>query len=106
MGVAFLFEGSGRSEGTPVVRGVSSVRVARRGDAKGDERDENSVVDGDGDPPQPKKLASLEEPGDLGNGLLIDGVGVAEVDGVIDRGASSTVVTVCDESCRFSERFR
>lgn len=113
VGVAFLFVGSGSSEGTPVVSGVSSVNVARRGDAKGDEREENSVVDGDGDPPQPKKLASLEEPGDLGRepgdlgkGLFSDGVGVDEVVGVRDSGTSNTVVTVCDESCRVCCKFK
>lgn len=107
IGVAFLFVGSGRRDGTPVVSGVSSVSVVRRGDAKGDESDENSVVEGDGDAPQPpKKLASLEEPGDLGRGLFSDGVGVVEADDVRASGTSNTVVTVCVESFRFCDRFR
>lgn len=39
----------------------------------GDGRDENSVVDGEGEMAQPKKLPNFDEPGDLGNGLLISG---------------------------------
>lgn len=74
VGVAFPFRGSGCSDGTPVVRGVSSVSVVRRGDPRGEEREENSVVEGEGEDPQPKKLASLEEPGDLGRGLSREGV--------------------------------
>lgn len=105
VGVAFPFRGSGSSDGTPVVRGVSSVRVARRGELRGDEREENSVVEGDGEEPQPKKLASLEEPGDLGRGLLIEGVGV-DIVGVSDCLSSRTVVTVCEELSRSVDRFR
>ena len=38
---------------------------------RGDGREENSDVDGDGDVAQAKNVPNLDEPGDFGRGLLI-----------------------------------
>lgn len=59
----------------------------------GDGNDENSVVEGDGDSAQLKKAPNLDEPGDLGSGLLVSGgllESMAVVGGVETKLARST----------------
>lgn len=66
---AFVLEPFRCNDGAPCVSSVEPDLLAR-----GDGRDENSVVDGDGEMAQPKNVPNLEELGDLGSGLLISGV--------------------------------
>jgi hypothetical protein len=56
----------------PVEIGDSSVTVGGLGEV-GEGREENSVVTGDGDTAQAKKVPNFEEGGDLGSGLNVSG---------------------------------
>jgi hypothetical protein len=66
---AFVFEPFLDRNEEPVASSVEPGLLA-----KGEGSEENSVVEGEGEMAQPKNVPNLEEPGDLGRGLLISGV--------------------------------